>query len=103
MYDSNAGAAVVLTRSGCVGFRIPGQVWGNSNSGELPSATLTNRTHAPQNDIRYFLTSTDECPLIAQAVFGQNAASARQMAAAGKAKRLTLSANVTSAAAKLPH
>ena len=45
-----------------------------------------------------------------QAVVGQNAASAREMAAAGKAKRLTLSANalyvgrvVTSAAAKLPH
>jgi hypothetical protein len=46
----------------------------------------------------------------AQAFVGQNAASAREMAAAGKAKRLTLSANalyegrvVKSAAAKLPH
>jgi hypothetical protein len=73
---------------------------------QLRGITVSNideQDHAPQNDIRYFLTSTDECPLTAQAVVGQNAASARQMAAAGKAKRLTLSANVTSAAAKLPH
>jgi hypothetical protein len=46
----------------------------------------------------------------AQAVVGRNAASAGEMVAAGKAKRLTLSANalyegrvVKSAAAKLPH
>jgi hypothetical protein len=36
-------------------------------------------------------------------VVGQNAAFAGEMAATGKAKRLTLSANVTSAAAKLPY
>jgi hypothetical protein len=45
-----------------------------------------------------------------RAAVGQNAASAREMAAAGKAKRLTLSADalyegrvVKSAAAELPH
>jgi hypothetical protein len=46
MYDSNAGMAFALTRSGCVECRIPGRVWRNSNSGELPSATLTNRGNA---------------------------------------------------------
>jgi hypothetical protein len=58
----------------------------------------------------HFLTSDGRMSAHAQAVVGQNAASAREMAAAGKAKRLTLSANalyvgrvVTSAAAKLPH
>ena len=50
-----------------------------------------------------FLTSDRRMPAHAQAVVGLNAASAREMAAAGKSKRLTLSANVTSAAAKLPH
>jgi hypothetical protein len=63
-------------------------------------ALCRNRTHAPHNG-----TSAH-----AQAFVGQNAASAREMAAAGKAKRLTLSANVLyegrvvkPAAAKLPH
>ena len=58
----------------------------------------------------HFLASDGRMSAHAQAVVGQNAASAREMAAAGKAKRLTLSANalyvgrvVTSAAAKLPH
>ena len=50
-----------------------------------------------------FLTSDRRMSAHAQTVVGLNAASAREMAAAGKAKRLTLSANVTSAAAKLPH
>jgi hypothetical protein len=40
---------------------------------------------------------------LAQRIVGQDAASAGEMAAAGEAKRLTLSANVTSAAAKLPY
>ena len=58
----------------------------------------------------HFLTSDGRMSAHAQAVVGQNAASAREMAAAGKAKRLTLSANalyegqaVRSAAAELPH
>jgi hypothetical protein len=58
----------------------------------------------------YFLTSDGRMSAHAQAVVGQNAASAREMAAADKAKRLTLLANalsegrvVKSAAAKLPH
>jgi hypothetical protein len=59
---------------------------------------MHRRTAFPFPDI-----STDECPLLRGRVVGQNAASAREMAAAGKAKRLTLSANVTSAAAKLPY
>jgi hypothetical protein len=58
----------------------------------------------------HFLTSDERISAHAQAVVGQNAASAGEMAAAGKAKRLTLSANalylgrvVTSAAAESPH
>ena len=58
----------------------------------------------------HFLPPDGRMSAHAQAVVGQNAASAREMAAAGKAKRLTLLANalyvgrvVTSAAAKLPH